>query len=113
MNPRNPTGKGGFGEHPEHSARGRWSKENSYSYWLNYFKQLSVKEFGEYDKTNPEGERTMAQNLAYKRTKELYENNDLKEFESNANRTEGMPKQAIELSEIEGIKTEHDYFENE
>jgi hypothetical protein len=109
---KNPTGKGGFGDHPENRANGRWSKENSYSYWLNYFKQLSVKDFIAYNETNPIDDRTMAQDMAYKRTQELHKTNDLKEFESNANRTEGMPKQAIELSQIEGITTKQDYFED-
>jgi hypothetical protein len=41
----NPEGAGGFGEHPEHRSNGRWSKENSYVYWLNFFKNLTLSEF--------------------------------------------------------------------
>jgi len=92
----NPTGKGGFGEHPENISDGRWDKNNSFSYWMNFFKSLSVIKFKEYEKTKPENERTMAEMLAYARI--FKARNDLKEFQEVANRTEGMPKQAVDLT---------------
>jgi hypothetical protein len=37
----NREGKGGFQDHPENRADGRWSKEDSYSYWLHKFLAMS------------------------------------------------------------------------
>ena len=41
----NPEGKGGFKDNPQNRANGRWSKENSQSYCLNFFLQLNEAEF--------------------------------------------------------------------
>lgn len=92
---RNPTGKGGFRDHPETRANGRWSKENSYSYWLNFFKTLSIPEFQEY-KRKHSSDMSMAALAAYARVMKSVEK--LEEFREVANRTEGMPRQQIELS---------------
>jgi hypothetical protein len=97
----NPTGKGGFQEHPELRSNGRWSKENSFSYWMNYFKSLSILEFREYEKTKPEDQRTVAESLAYARV--FKARSELKEFQEVANRTEGLPKQSIQHSVDENI----------
>ena len=92
----NPSGKGGFGEHPELRSNGRWSKENSFTYWMNYFKSLSVEEFKKYEDKKSEKERTMAEMLAYARV--FKARSDLKEFEVVANRTEGMPRMPIDVN---------------
>lgn len=39
--PRNPTGKGGFGDHPEHRNPGRWNPRLSPSYLVNRFIRLT------------------------------------------------------------------------
>jgi hypothetical protein len=88
---RNPLGKGGLQERPEDRSDGRWDKNNSYSYWLNYFKNLSVEEFNNYKE-----KMSMACSAAYERVKKTIKYLD--EFKEVANRTEGMPKQSIELS---------------
>jgi hypothetical protein len=91
----NPSGKGGFGDNPQNRSDGRWSKENSFSYWMNYFKSLPVSEFLDWLKGNPEKTRSMASDLAY--TRVLEARKELKEFEVVANRTEGMPRQSVGL----------------
>lgn len=90
----NPTGKGGFADHPENRSDGHWDKNNSFSYWMNFFKQLGTKQFLSWEKDNPE--HTMAASLAYAHV--FKARFDLKEFEVVANRTEGMPKSSLELS---------------
>lgn len=90
----NPTGKGGFQDHPELRSNGRWDKNNSFSYWMNFFKQLDKDVFLTWEKENPK--HSMAASLAYARV--FKSRTDLKEFQEVANRTEGMPKQSMELS---------------
>ncbi len=85
----NPTGIGGFRVHPENRSDGRWNKDNSFLYWLNFFKSLSVEEFKKYGVDKPQNERTVACSLAYERIKRALL--DLKEFQEVANRTEGTP----------------------
>jgi hypothetical protein len=97
---RNPTGKGGFGDNPQNRSDGRWSKENSFSYWMNYFKSLTVRQFFLYESTKPEDERTVAESLAYARVSKS--RNDLKEFQEVANRTEGMPVRRHEFQDTDG-----------
>jgi hypothetical protein len=92
----NPTGKGGFGDHPEHqNAGGRPKNLESFKYWMDFFKGLSVKEFMEYEITHPDSERTVACSLSYARVAGARK--DLAEFNTVANRTEGMPKQHIDM----------------
>jgi len=98
----NPTGKGGFQDHPELRSNGRWSKDNSFSYWMNFFKAMSVEEFKEYERIKPEKDRTMAETLAYARV--FRARIELKEFQEVANRTEGMPKTTGTLEMVEKIE---------
>ncbi len=88
---RNPTGKGGFQERPQDRNPGPWSKDNSFSYWLNFFKTLPPEEFKTYPTDHP---MTMAAVGAYARIERMAKGLD--EFNTVANRTEGMPKQAVE-----------------
>ena len=90
----NPTGKGGFVDNPQNRSNGRWSKENSFSYWYNFFKHMSVKEFKDYEKKKPDDERSVAESLAYMRVHRA--RNDLREFQEVADRTEGRPTQRVE-----------------
>ena len=94
---RNPEGKGGFGDHPENrNAGGRETNQMSFTYWLNFFKQLTVREFKNWQKDTPEDKRTVAANLAYARVANAL--NSLKDFREIANRTEGRPIQQIRNS---------------
>ena len=93
----NPTGKGGFQDHPELiNAGGRPKNLESFSYWMNFFKSISVEEFKNYENTHLENKRTMAEMLAYARV--FKARSDLREFQEVANRTEGMPKISVETS---------------
>lgn len=90
----NPTGKGGFVDNPQNRSDGRWSKENSFSYWLNFFKAMKVTDFEVYKVNKPKEERCVAENLAFNRIVGASEN--LKEFQEVANRTEGKPMVSID-----------------
>jgi len=92
--PTNKTGRGGFRDHPEHQHHGTWDSRNSFSYWLAKFKGMKNTEFKDYKKDNPD--MTMAALGAWRRIDRMTENLD--EFKETANRTEGLPKQAIEHS---------------
>lgn len=92
---RNPTGKGGFGDNPENRSDGRWSKENSFSYWYNYFKSMTVKEFKQYERTHGDDNMTVAESLALVRVTKS--RSDLREFQEVADRSEGKAQQKIEI----------------
>lgn len=89
----NPNGNGGFGDNPQNRNPGGWKKTETFRYWFDVFKEMTVTELREWLDNNPEDTRSVASNLAYQRvTKAL---NDIKEFQEVANRSEGMPKQSI------------------
>jgi hypothetical protein len=93
----NPEGKGGFQDHPELiNPGGRPKNQESFTYWLNYFKNLSVIEFENWQVNNPKDKRTVAANLAFQRVYNAL--GDLPEFKEVADRTEGRAKQPIEHS---------------
>lgn len=92
----NPSGKGGFGEHPENRSDGRWSKENSFTYWMNYFKHLSVDEFKKWLTNNSDEQRSVAADIAFNRV--FAATKDLAEFREVADRTEGKTKLPVEHS---------------
>jgi hypothetical protein len=101
----NPTGKGGFQDHPELiNAGGRPKNAESFSYWYGQFKNMSVWELNNWQDTNPEDTRTVASDLAF--TRIINAKKDLREFQEVANRSEGMPKQTNELSGIDGNNIE-------
>lgn len=88
----NPSGKGGFKDNPENSAKGRWSKDTSISYWYNYLIRLSVDDFENF---KPE---LMAQRLAYNSIVEAKDEfNYLKEV---TDRTEGKAQQEVKTTNI-------------
>jgi len=99
----NPTGKGGFKDHPENQSPGGWDKNNTPSYWLNYFNSLPIDEFKGYKIKHPD--MTMAALGSYARiAKQIDELADYKEV---SNRIEGMPKQQLDMTsqgdKIEGV----------
>lgn len=92
----NPSGKGGFADNPQNiNAGGRPKNQESFSYWLNYFKNMTVKDFLNWLKDNPESERSVASELAY--TRVFNARTDLPEFKEVADRTEGKASQPIEF----------------
>lgn len=86
----NPKGKGGFAEHPEHRGTGTWDSKNTFSYQMNRFKNMTVEEFKTWAERIPEKERTMAEELAFRRLVDARKS--LRDFQEVANRTEGMPQ---------------------
>lgn len=97
---RNPTGKGGFGDHPENRSDGGWKKENSIGYQYRRFLNMTQLELEMFEAT-PKSDKTQAEILAYKaviRAKESLP--DIKEV---TDRTEGKAPQFI------GLGTADDY----
>jgi len=94
---RNPTGKGGFGDHPELiNAGGRPKNAESFNYWMDHFKTLPFEKFKKYKSEHPD--MSMAAFGAYARVAKMID--ELKEFQEVANRTEGYPKQLVETEDI-------------
>lgn len=90
----NPTGKGGFQERPQDINRtGRWRKEDSISYQYNMLIRLTVSEFKKWLIKNPEGKRTVAQQLGYDAV--LAARTDIRYLEEVTDRTEGKAPQTI------------------
>lgn len=92
----NPTGVGGFKDHPENRLTRGWNPENSQKYLLNMFLHMTDKDFQVWGETHPKDQRTVAQVIAYEHVKKS--RTTLNEYKEVTNRTEGMPKQVIEQS---------------
>jgi hypothetical protein len=93
----NPSGKGGFKDHPENiNPGGKPINEERYGYWLQFFKNLSIEDFTAYKTKHPH--MSMAAFGAYSRVAKTIE--ELKEFQEVANRTEGMPTQTVKTDGI-------------
>lgn len=104
---RNPEGKGGLGDHPENiNAGGRPKNQESFTYWMNHFKNMPVKEFLVWEKVTPEESRSVAADLAYNRV--FNARKHLDEFKEVADRTEGRSKQPIEMNTkiIQSVKVQ-------
>ena len=93
----NPTGKGGFADNPQNrNAGGRPKNQQSFMYWMCFFKDLTVEDFKNYENTHPEDKMFVAESIAYARV--ASSRKDLAEFKEVANRTEGMPKQSTDVT---------------
>lgn len=92
----NPTGIGGFKDHPENILTNGWKKENSQKYLLNFFLHMNEDAFIEWGNEHPKNTRTVAQVIAYEHVKKS--RTTLTEYKEITNRTEGMPTQHIESS---------------
>jgi hypothetical protein len=89
----NPTGKGGFGDHPENRNPGGWKPEYTFSYQYKRFLNMPVDEFKEWQSKTSDKEKTMVEELAYIAV--FKARTEFKERQEVTNRTEGMPKQEI------------------
>lgn len=98
----NPTGKGGFQDHPELRHDGTWSKEGSQSYNLNKFVRMTEMEFVAWAKENPPEKRTVAQVLAYERVSKARK--ELADYKEVTDRTEGKARQPVEAELSGGIE---------
>ena len=87
---RNPTGKGGFKDNPQNIGDGRPKNQQSITYWMHQFLDMTQKEFKDWDSKD----KPMAAVLAHK----AVENSkvELPERKEVADRTEGRAKQTFE-----------------
>lgn len=92
----NPDGIGGFGDNPENINKGgRPKNEQRFSYWLQFFKNLTMGQFNSYIKdVKKVPEMYVAERIAYTRVKSARD--DLQEYKDVADRTEGRPKFRVE-----------------
>lgn len=103
----NPTGVGGFQDHPELiNPGGRPKNQESFTYWMNHFKNMPVSEFLGWINSTPEDKRSIASDLAWNRV--FAARKDLAEFKEVADRTEGRSRQPIEMDTkiIQRVKVE-------
>ena len=94
----NQTGKGGFQQGQSGNPGGRPKNQESFTYWLNQFKQMTILEFNSYPKIRGDA-LTIAESIAYGRIKASFEN--LSEFKDVANRTERSNEQTIIINGVE------------
>lgn len=105
----NPTGKGGFQDHPELRSNGGWKKEDSISYQYNFLIRLKVDEFRDWLQKHPEKERTMAQELAYQAV--LKARKELKYLVEITDRVEGKAPQTMDVNTSGEIKIDMQWNE--
>lgn len=91
--PLNPEGVGGFQERPEDGGAGRPKKQESFTWWINQFKNMSEADLLTWEERFPAKERTVAAALAYARV--VAARNSLKDFREIADRSEGKAPQTI------------------
>lgn len=86
----NPKGIGGFGTNPQNrNDGGRYPRGESFTYWYNYFKNMSVADFRQWKNIVSDDVRTVVSDLAYTRMEKAI--SDLRDFQEVANRSEGRP----------------------
>lgn len=91
----NPSGKGGFGDHPENRNPGGWKKENTISYQYKRFLNMTPEELKAFANV-PESERTVAMDIAYSQV--LASRKSLPHTKEITDRTEGKAQQQIDLT---------------
>lgn len=97
--PPNPTGKGGFGDHPENRNPGGWKKEESISYQYNRLLRMTPSELNDF---KPD---TVAQKIAMIRLKQALKTDGLSDVKEITDRTEGKAPQFIGLGSGDEYKT--------
>jgi hypothetical protein len=100
----NPKGIGGFADNPQNKSTGSWSKNSSVSYWYRYFFSITVEEFKDFQKNNPDKIKLMACEIAYNAV--LKCRKDLAYLKELTDRTEGKPQAYMDVtSKDEKINT--------
>lgn len=94
--PPNPTGKGGFGDHPENRNPGGWNKEESISYQYNRIMRMSPDEL---EMFVPE---TVAQKIALQRITAAMTLAGLNDTKEITDRTEGKAPQSVDIRNPDG-----------
>lgn len=92
----NPTGKGGFQERPQDRHSGSWKKIETFRFWYDTFKEMTVTELKNWQKNNPEDTRKVVADLAFNAV--VKAKNDLKYQIEVTDRTEGKSLQKLEHS---------------
>lgn len=91
----NPSGKGGFADHPENRNPGGWNKDFTFSYQYKRFMNMSVEDLERWKKI-PDKERKVVEQLAYKRVMAAKESlPDVKEI---TDRTEGKSRESLDVT---------------
>jgi len=90
---RNPTGKGGFGDHPENRNPGGWKPEYTFSYQYRRFMNMTVEEFKSWKDKTADSEKTMVEELAYVAV--LKARSDIRDRQEITDRTEGKAPQTV------------------
>lgn len=93
---RNPTGKGGFGDHPENAAHGRWRKEDSYTYNVNKFGRMTDIELQEVILQAKGGELTQFQRAALQTVLDMQKREGWKKLVDTVDRVDGKALQPVE-----------------
>lgn len=89
----NPTGKGGFAEHPENRSNGTWNQEDSISFQYNKLMRMAPVELESF---KPE---TVAQQIALARLKAARDQKfGLPDSKEITDRTEGKAPQSIDVT---------------
>ena len=116
----NPTGKGGFGDHPENRNPGGWKPEYTFSYQYRRFMNMTVEEFKAWKDLTADKDKTMVEELAYVAV--LKARSDIRDRQEITDRTEGKAPQTVVVDggffskdklQVEIIKTETDTIDNE
>lgn len=92
----NPTGKGGFGDHPENACHGRWRKEGSYTYNVNKFGRMTDIELQEIILESKAGELTQFQQAALKTVLDMKKDEGWKKLVDTVDRVDGKALQPVE-----------------
>lgn len=94
----NPTGKGGFGDHPEHI---RWRPQDTVVFWIKNYLKKNRLEFQEIGDAYENGELTQAQELAYMQVIHAHDETDrgLRRLIDVEDRTENLE---VKMSATDG-----------
>lgn len=92
----NPTGKGGFGDHPENACRGRWRKEDSYTYNVNKYGRMTDIELQEVILQAKGGELTQFQRAALQTVLDMQKREGWKKLVDTVDRVDGKALQPVE-----------------
>lgn len=92
---RNPTGKGGFAEHPENRSPGGWKPEVTFSYQYKRFMAMTTEELQDYRITEPM-KHLVAEELAYNAV--MRAKSSLPDMKEITDRTEGKAAQAVDMT---------------
>lgn len=92
----NPTGKGGFGDHPENACSGRWRKEDSYTYNVNKYGRMTDIELQEVILQAKGGELTQFQCAALQTVLDMQKREGWKKLVDTVDRVDGKALQPVE-----------------